>query len=186
MKLKLWIAGAIVTIIAICVMAVSATSMASQEQAADNMGDGTPDSQVSTADAVAMPSDSPESAESQQTAQSVCSISGRIIEGRGSGLADKPVTLHVMGYNYSGGQVAGSWEVYSLTTTTRGEADAGSFVFDNVIVTPETQYWYASSYTTLPNGMTIYGFSNNFTLSGDASLGFIVLADPLDFDPDPA
>lgn len=202
MNLKLLIAGAIVAIIIVCAVAAASTSQDAREhdepqqavppasdnpgQAADNKDTGTPGSPVSTAAAASMPSVSLEGTGQQQTAQSVCSVSGRIIECRGSGLADKPVTLHLMGYNYSGDRVTGTWEVCQLATTTDGEGpDAGKFVFDSVKITPDMQFGYLASYTSFSSGKTIYGYSSNFTLNGDVSTGFIVLVNPDEVEASP-
>lgn len=150
MKLKLWIAGAIVAIIAVCAVAASAASLASHENAAPQLT---------------------EQQMEQQTTQPVCSVSGQIIDFQGNKIMNNPVTLHLIGYDDIGGYESGVWEIYTLTTTTGGEGpEAGTFTFENVIVTPDTKLGYLSSSRQQPDGTVYTGISSNFTVQADASI----------------
>lgn len=92
-----------------------------------------------------------------------CSVNGYVMDLMGEGVPGLEVTLHVMGND-------GSSEIYNMTAPTQSSNPfVGLFVFDNVVITPDTQYAYLSTSVT-ENNTTYSGRTNNFTMSNNTSI----------------
>lgn len=104
-----------------------------------------------------------------------CSVNGYVINTIGEGLPGTEVTLNIMGHN---GSV--DTEIYNMTAPVMGSPPyVGMFVFDNVVITPDTQYAYLST-SFLENNITYYGRTDNFTLVNNSTINkSIVMNTPL-------
>ena len=133
MRSKVWIAGAIVAVVIVCLIAVAALTMALQGPA--------------------------------QTSSGVCTVNGYVLNTIGEGLPGTEVTLYIMGHN---GSV--DTEIYNMTAPTMGSSPyVGLFVFDNVVITPDTEYAYLST-SFVENNTTYYGRTDNFTLVNNTTI----------------
>ena len=102
----------------------------------------------------------------------VCSVDGYVVDSNGIGIPNATVTLHVIRSNND--SWGGSWdyELFNMTTNTnRVPPLIGFFTFDNVLVTPSSDYAYLSAmrpsdtYCYIPGGQ-----SNKFTLTYPAKI----------------
>ncbi len=100
------------------------------------------------------------------------SWTGYVVDSYGTGYGGITVTLHVR--NASNG------EIYNMTApTSSSQPFVGLYVFDNIVLTPDTAWAFADASAQLTDNMTIYGRSNNYSLNkSSTSSGFIVLHVP--------
>ena len=111
----------------------------------------------------------------KSTSSGVCSVNGYVVNTMGNGIPNTEVTLYIMGHNGSAEQ-----EIYNMTAPTMGSPPyVGLFVFDSVIITPDTAYAYLST-SFLENNTTYYGRTDNFTLVNNSTINqSIVMNMPL-------
>ncbi|HEY3422951.1 MAG TPA: hypothetical protein VGK13_07295 [Methanocellaceae archaeon] len=94
-----------------------------------------------------------------------CSVNGYVVSSMGKGIPGTMVTLYIMGHNGSADA-----EIYNMTAPTMGSSPyVGMFVFDNVVITPDTQYAYLSTSFSI-NNTTYLGRTDNFTLVNNSSI----------------
>ena len=100
------------------------------------------------------------------------SWTGYVVDSYGTGYGGITVTLHIR--NASNG------EIYNMTApTSSSQPFVGLYVFDNIVLTPDTAWAFADASAQLTDNMTIYGRSNNYSLNkSSTSSGFIVLHVP--------
>ncbi len=100
------------------------------------------------------------------------SWTGYVVDSYDTGYGGVTVTLHIR--NSSNG------EIYNMTTiTSASKPFVGLYIFDNVVLTPETAWAFADASAQFTDNMTIYGRSNNYSLNkSSTSSGFIVLHVP--------
>ena len=100
------------------------------------------------------------------------SWTGYVVDSYDTGYGGVTVTLHIR--NSSNG------EIYNMTTiTSTSKPFVGLYIFDNVVLTPETAWAFADASAQFTDNMTIYGRSNNYSLNkSSTSSGFIVLHVP--------
>jgi PGF-CTERM protein len=112
----------------------------------------------------------------------VSSWFGSVVDSFNTGYGGIEVTLHVMNQTVDGsGLVTDTQEIYNMTTiTSSAQPYVGTYVFDNIVITPDTAYAYATAEAPLTDNLTIYGASNNYTMNTTrTSAGFIVLHVPM-------
>ncbi|HEY3274618.1 MAG TPA: hypothetical protein VGJ92_12675 [Methanocella sp.] len=171
MKVKLLLAGTILAALVLCIVAATAVSLQSQMpgqsaatdiQVADATGGNDEVAQSPVPETVS-PVPQPDTL--------LPAVSGRVIDTYGNGLGGETIMLHLMGYNYTDGQVSGVWEAGSLTATTdTSQPTAGEYRFSGVALTSGVKYGYVSVTKQIPGGVTIYGYGLNFTLEDDSSI----------------
>lgn len=111
----------------------------------------------------------------QGSGQNVSSVNGYVVDSYGTQLPSDRVTLHVMGYNYSNGQVSGEWEIYNITQKANTTIpNVGRYNFYNFPYVNGADYAFVSA-TYQYNNSTIYGRSDNFSLNKTIEGLFIVL-----------
>ncbi|MCD1296132.1 PGF-CTERM sorting domain-containing protein [Methanocella sp. CWC-04] len=103
----------------------------------------------------------------------VSSWFGSVVDSFNTGYGGIEVTLHVC--------MANATEIYNMTTiTSSAQPYVGTYVFDNIVLTPDTAYAFATAEAPLTDNLTIYGASNNYSLNTTrTSAGFIVLHVPM-------
>lgn len=106
----------------------------------------------------------------------VCSIDGYVVDSNGTGIPNATVILYVIRSNPD------SWdyELFNMSTTTNSVPPlVGFFTFDNVLVTPSSDFAYLSAMrpSHIYSNITV-GHSNNFALTYQAKINqTIVLND---------
>ncbi len=100
-----------------------------------------------------------------KSSSGTCSVDGYVVNTMGEGIPSTEVTLYIMGHN---GSV--DTEIYNMTAPTMSSSpNVGLFVFDNVVITPDTQYAYLST-SFRGNNTTYYGRTDNFTLVNNSTI----------------
>jgi len=116
---------------------------------------------------------------------------GSVVDSYNKPYGGVVVTLHLMGYINGMNSTNGTYEVYNMTTTTNVDLPyPGSFVIDNIELNSSIAYGYASAQADVGDGITYYGYSDNYTMNKSrTSSGFIVLhvpqPDAIKLTPDP-
>ena len=110
----------------------------------------------------------------------VCSVDGYVVDSNGNGIPNATVILHIIRSNKDTWSIGWDYELFNMTTTTNSVPPlVGFFTFDNILVTPSSDYAYLSAmkpsdvYSYIPVGQ-----SNSFTLTYQAKINqTIVLND---------
>jgi hypothetical protein len=110
----------------------------------------------------------------------VCSVDGYVVDSNGNGIPNATVTLHIIKSNQDPWSAGWDYELFNMTTTTnRVPSLVGYFTFNNVLVTPSSDYAYLSAIK--PSDVYCYilvGQSNSFALTYQARINqTIVLND---------
>jgi hypothetical protein len=94
----------------------------------------------------------------------IFSCSGYVVNQSGAGLGGIPVTLHIMGIDSNGTPC----EIYNMTMKTNSDLPfIGEFQFDSIVLNQgvNATYGYADAVITAVDNQTLYGKSNNFSMS---------------------
>lgn len=77
----------------------------------------------------------------------VCSVDGYVVDSNGKGIPNATVILHIIRSNKDTWGAGWAYELFNMTTTTNSVPPlVGFFTFDNVLVTPSSDYASLSAF----------------------------------------
>jgi hypothetical protein len=147
MKVNKLTIGIIAAIFVFCILAVVAVLI--QQQSPDQPGSQGPSDANATGD------------DGTTIQPPPLDISGQVKDKYGNALGDVTVTLHLMSYDYTNGNVSGIREADTLTATTNA---SGEYIFSSVPRTAGVDYCYVSATKDIPGDWPTHANGENITM----------------------